>query len=207
MEESNVEKHDADPGASIPRPRKGIKGAWDNFIGPGATAAENGLFLGAASLGGVFQVVYGIFIDMGWTWWQWTLVLIMAIDIAGGVVANASNVLKRWYFRPGKTNKSRLGFVALHIYPLLDGLLFRNDGWVYGIILYVFLLTGASLVLLVPLYLKRPVSAFLILSGFYLGFWVFSPTKGLEWLFPALLLKLISGNLIPEEPYRPEGVF
>jgi hypothetical protein len=84
-------------------------------------------------------------------------------------------------------------------------LLYRDWDWLYGIILYGFLLLSAIIVLKCPLYLRRPIAITLFLGGFILTFYIFTPIPGLEWFYVILFLKLINGNIIKEEPYRPKG--
>jgi hypothetical protein len=43
-----------------PAPRAGMLGAWDRFVGPGATAVENALFIGATAVGAAWVVAYGL---------------------------------------------------------------------------------------------------------------------------------------------------
>jgi hypothetical protein len=185
--------------------RKGWKGKWDNFIGPGATRSENILIITVSIIAAIFQVFYALIFQLGWDWFQTIIAMLLAADIAGGAVANFTNVLKRWYHREGQTFLNHFRFILTHIYPIIVGLIYRNWDLLYGIFLYGFLLLSAVLVLKCPLYLRRPVALALFFGSFILTFYIYSPIPGLEWFYVVLFLKLINGNIIKEEPYRPKG--
>lgn len=67
---------------------------------------------------------------------------------------------------------------------------------------YLLIAASAAVVITIPLYLKRPVSFFIILLAILLNFYVLVPVHGFEWLMPLLFLKIIYGHLVKEEPYR-----
>lgn len=185
-------------------------GKPDYLLGTGATRSEKLLTysVGVAACAAVLAL--GFSRQIGWTWWQILIALAVTADVAGGVVANSLNSAKRTYHAPLSANpgrqerllKNHLLFVAVHVHPVVIGLLF-GGGWSYGIFWYSALLLAASLVLAAPLYLKRPLALGLCLAALFLGLYVSPIAAGFEWLGPALFLKLIYGHLVPEEPYRP----
>ena len=185
-------------------------GKPDEFFGTGATTAERALVwtVGLFATGILAWVVWTRSIP--WTIWQYLVAGLMALDVFGGVVANALNSCKRFYHAPlqpeetGLTRlaKNHLAFTALHVHPLLAALLFGGN-WTYGLFWYLALLLSAWMLLQMPLYLRRPTALGLILIAFLLNQYVLPPAWGFEWLIPALFLKLIYGHLVREEPYRP----
>jgi hypothetical protein len=186
-------------------------GKPDGYFGTGATVIEQttvwvfGL-IGTAILGWTAWTH-----SMPWTWWQYGIAGLLALDVLGGVVANALNSCKRYYhapFQPEESGfnafaKNHMAFTALHVHPLLAGLLFGNMNWGYGVFWYVTLLIAALIVLQTPLYLRRPVALGLIMTAILLNLYIIHPVVGFEWLAPALFLKIVYGHLVREEPYRP----
>lgn len=190
----------------VPQPRSGLPGAWDTFIGPGTTAAENMLIF-AVSIGGtILLLAHSANRQLDWTALQVVLVALLALDLLGGVVANATTAAKRWYHRPGQTERDHLGFIAVHfIHPLLIALVFREADWGYFVVTYGYLMGAALLILRVPLYLQRPVALTIYLGGLALGLMVFTPAAGLEWFLPVFYLKLLVSHLVAETPFKPAG--
>ena len=98
-----------------PEPRTGWRGEFDRFMGPGATRAELALELGFAVLGGAAMLIYALTSFPLWSIIQIGVAVLLAFDIAGGVVTNATSSAKRWYHRAGQGARQHLQFVALHI--------------------------------------------------------------------------------------------
>ena len=187
----------------IPEPRKGFLGEWDKFIGPGANKIEIILILGFACVAGSTVLFFGIFGSLEWSILQIILATLIAADLGGGVIANMAAPAKRWYHREGRRFWNHMMFVAFHIYPFIVAFLFRPLDWIYGVVIYGYLIVAAIIVLIVPKYLQRPVSAIMFVGSIIFNWYVFTPTPGLEWFIPVLFLKLIIGHLVREEPYRP----
>jgi hypothetical protein len=189
-----------------PAPRSGILGSWDTFIGPGATPAESRLIWLTAVGGGVLAFFAARNDGVTWTPWQWLIALLMALDLFGGVAANASSATKRWYHRSGQGSRHHLTFIAYHIYPFLVAWLFRDGDWTYAVLVYGYLLLAAVLLLQTPFYLKRPTALALYLLGMTIPWLLISQTAGLIWFVPVLYLKLIVCHLVPEAPFRPKMI-
>jgi len=189
----------------VPAPRRGLAGEWDRFIGPGATRSELALILGSALVAATAVAAYALWQDLAWTSIQMAAAVLLALDLVGGVVANATTAAKRWYHRPGQGFRQHFTFVAVHIYPFLVAWLFRDGDWAFGFVIYGFLLLAALLILAAPLYLQRPVAMALALVGLALGLMVFPPTPGMAWFVPVLCLKLLVSHLLKEWPYSAEA--
>jgi hypothetical protein len=127
----------------------------------------------------------------------------MALDLAGGVIANATTAAKRWYHRDGQRWWDHIGFVAVHLYPFLVAWLFRGGDWGYALLTYGFLLLAAGAIVAVPLYLQRATALALYMAGLTLALVVVVPTPGLAWFLPLLYLKLLVSHLVREAPFRP----
>jgi hypothetical protein len=85
-----------------PEPRAGWRGEFDRFIGPGTTRAELALDLGFAVLGAGAMLVYALTSFPQWSIIQIGVAVLLAFDISGGVVTNATSSAKRWYHRAGR---------------------------------------------------------------------------------------------------------
>lgn len=84
-----------------PAPRRGLAGEWDKFVGPGQIRAELWLIIIPSLLAGLGLPLYAIWLGLGWTTAQLVVAGLMAFDLTGGVVTNATSTAKRWYPRPG----------------------------------------------------------------------------------------------------------
>ena len=186
-------------------------GKPDVMFGTGATAVEQALvwffgLTGTAILGLVAWTR-----SIPWTWWQYVIAGLIAVDVLGGVVANSLNSCKRFYHAPlhpeerGTTAfaKNHIGFTALHIHPILAGLFFGSIDLAYGLIWYTALLLSTIAVLKFPLYLRRPAALGIIMTAVLINIYIIRPVPGFEWLVPALFLKIVYGHIVREEPYRP----
>jgi hypothetical protein len=111
-----------------PQPRNGLAGEWDKFVGPGQTQAELWLILIPSLLAGLAAPLYALHTGLDWTTVQLVVAGVIALDLVGGVVTNATATAKRWYHRPGHGWRQHVGFVAVHaIHIALVAWLF--SGW------------------------------------------------------------------------------
>ncbi|MEM8556234.1 MAG: hypothetical protein AAGG50_00155 [Bacteroidota bacterium] len=203
---SNYEASASKPSAPVdwhaPVPRPGLAGGWDRFIGPGATPAEQALAVVPALIAAIVLPVYAAAQGLDWTTAQAVVAGLLAFDIVGGVVTNATSSAKRWYHRAGQGARQHLSFVALHVAQIgLVGWLFRDLDFAYIGVVYGALLAAAVLVLRVPRRLQRSVALLLTVAALPFGLYALAPTPGLEWFVPALFLKLLVSHLTAEEPY------
>ncbi|MFN2195200.1 MAG: hypothetical protein ACK2UW_03655 [Anaerolineales bacterium] len=186
------------------------EGKPDYLFGTGANTYER-LLVWVAALGctGIILLI-STTLPESWNWWQIILVVLVCMDIGGGVVANSLNSCKRTYHTPpspqaGLTErlmKNPMIFTAWHIHPILVGGLLGGS-WLQGIAWYGLVLVSAFVVLTMPLYLKRPVAMGLVLSALFVAFYLLPLAPAFAWLGPALFLKIVLGHIVPEEPYRP----
>lgn len=192
-----------------PEPRSGAMGAWDKFVGPGATSAEEWLQLGGGLLltGMLGVLLYSQREILDWSGWQWLAVAVLIFDLTGGIITNATSAAKRWYHRAGQEGiAAHLPFVAVHgLHLLLVAALFRQMDWAFFALTYGYLLLAAVVILKTPLYLQRPLSLTLFCGGLILGMYVLTPTAGLEWFIPFFYLKLLVSHLVKEAPFMPES--
>ncbi len=186
------------------------EGKTDFSSGTGAYASEKILGLASSVVIPVVLLMHLRDTGMEWSVLQIVIAMLLAFDVSGGLVSNALNSCKRLYHTPPKPSEGKLGvlfkhpviFSVLHIHPLVAGWMYGNGNWGYGVTWYVLFLASAAIVLITPLYLKRPVSMLLIMLSVLINLYGMDPIAGLEWLMPLLFIKIVYGHLVREEPYR-----
>ena len=183
-------------GERVPEPRKGLAGFWDTFIGPGATRVDNGLILGAALGGMAAQIGYALLRPLPWSPLQILVAAVLALDLWGGVIANALPPARRWYHRPGQGPRQLLTFTAVHAFhPAVLVVFFRPGNWAFFAAVYGFLMLAAVIIVFSPQRIQQAVALLLTAIGCALLLAAFTPTPGLEWFIPVFYLKLLAGHL------------
>lgn len=188
-----------------PAPRSGWAGLIDRFIGPGATQAELRLQLLPAVMAAFAAPLYAMTVSHSWTSLQLGLMAFLGFDCVGGILTNATATAKRWYHRPEQGWRQHLAFVGMHIVQIsLVALLFRESDWIFLAIVSGYLIIASIAILFSPLYLQRPIALGLYGVALLGDRYLLSPTLGLEWFLPFLMLKLLVSHLLKEAPYRSE---
>ena len=189
----------------VPEPRQGWLRYWDTFIGPGATPSEVMLIFQGAAFGLLTViVVQSLNENLEWTIWQFLLACGLAMDIFGGVAANATSAAKRWYHRRGQGKQQHLQFIVIHIAQIaLIAIFFMNSDWSWALVVYGYLMLSALAISLAPLYLQRPIALLTLVGGILTNIYVLPVVPGLEWFVPLLYLKLLVAHLLREIPYPP----
>lgn len=182
-------------------PERGLRAAARNFSGNRRTRAERVLAV-AAMLGTALVALAAATIGApDLAVWQLAVLMLLAVDLGGGVFVNASAAAKRWYHRPGVPGWHHWAFVAAHLHPFLVAWLFPEAGWRWAACLYAATVMAAAVVLGAPLYLRRPVAltlAALILAALPLA----APVPlHLAWIAPVFVIKLLIAHSLHEEPY------
>jgi len=159
--------------------------------------------------GGAFAAIVAVV--LGWYFCelsrgalQVAVAALLAMDVVGGSITNATGAGKRWYHRAGQGARHHIGFVLLHIVqPLIVFFVFDSVSWTFVAGGFGYLLLSALIVLVTPLYLQRPMAGALIGVGITLSLYLFPAPTGMEWFLPLYYVKLLSSHLLREEPYRP----
>ncbi|MFD1859484.1 hypothetical protein EHW97_07725 [Aeromicrobium camelliae] len=183
----------------------------DAVYGAGATPAERGLAAGTGIVGTALVLGWAFWgLGVEWQWWQWLLAGVIGFDVLGGVVANSLNSAKRSHFGPPPSDPS-LGerlvrrpvlFAAVHVQPWIVALAYAPALWWWGALWHVGVLAAVVIVVTVPLYLRRPTAAALVVLA-VLGGTMLEAPDGWSWLPVALAVKLVLAHAVREEPYRP----
>ncbi|MGY1696213.1 MULTISPECIES: hypothetical protein [unclassified Geodermatophilus] len=187
-------------------------GPPDWLLGSGAVPAERRLVAAAGVVATGAVLAVAAVQDVPWSWWQWALVVVLTVDVAGGVVANALGSAKRLYHSPvppglplpQRVLRSPVGFAAVHVHPFVLAALLPDATAVWAAAWYVLCLAGTAAVVGVPLYLRRPLAAAVGTVAVVAAPLVTAPA-GLAWFGPVLALKLVAAHAVREEPYRPPG--
>lgn len=182
-------------------------GPRDWLFGTGATRAERAVVWATTALAvGVLLLTA----PEDWSWLTWAVVLLVALDVTGGVAANALGSAKRLYHAPLAPPVTRLdrvlhdhvAFTALHVHAFVLAAVVPDATWVWALWWYLVPLAGVIVVRSVPAYLERPVAL-----GFATVALVAAPIagtpEGLAWFGPVMVLKLVVAHAVREEPYRP----
>lgn len=185
-------------------------GEYDWLLGAGALPSERRLVWWSTAVATVAVVASAVLADVGWSWWQWLVVLAVAVDVAGGVPANMLATAKRQYHgevrgEPSlgeRVLRSPVAFSTLHVHPVALALVLPGSHLWWAVAWYLTCLLGTAAVMATPLYLHRPTAAAVATSALIAVPLLDSP-PGLAWLGPLLLLKLVVAHAVREEPYRP----
>ncbi|MFN9271528.1 MAG: hypothetical protein ACK54F_05175 [Planctomycetia bacterium] len=186
-------------------------GPTDLAVGTGAEASEKLIVYGASVIAACAFAPLWLCHYQGWDWWIYVVCAIFAFDIAGGVVANATNSCKRFYQTPSKPDdpavvrflKSGINFDLLHLHPVVLALLVPGASALNGFSWYLGLILSVLIVRQVPLYLRRPSAFAIIVVAIVVNLYVLPLGPGLEWVMPLMFLKIVYGHTVQEEPYRP----
>lgn len=185
-------------------------GRTDGLVGTGATAAERALGYGGAA---VLTLVI-VWADLAreepvaQAGWQVALLALFAFDIAGGAVANMLNSCKRLYHSPPRPEdgavlralKNPRLFTALHVHPVLVAWAFGGS-FAHAAIWYLLLQFAVWGVLAAPLYLRRALAMAVSMLAILCSPLVLPVGPGLDWVVPALFVKLVLAHAVREEPY------
>jgi hypothetical protein len=138
-----------------------------------------------------------------WSSLQIGVVALLAFDLSGGVITNATSAAKRWYHRQGQGLRQHLAFVLPHgVHLALLAWLFPALGWIFALLCYLYLVTATIAVLRAPLYLQRPVALIAYVGALLLNL-VLAPPPALAWIAPLFFLKLLVAHLLTEAPFQP----
>lgn len=183
-----------------------LKGPLDRLVGPGATPAELAIQFVPTVFITLAWLLHAHAAGAGWSPLQTLVAALLATDMIGGVITNATGAAKRYFHRPGQGFAQHLGFVALHaVQPLLLVTLFDPGNVAFAAGSFGLALAGALAVLAAPSYLQRPVAGASLAAALFVGTTLLNAPAHFAWFLPVYLVKLLWSHLVREEPYRPAG--
>ncbi|WP_067475229.1 hypothetical protein [Nocardia amamiensis] len=189
---------------AIPATPPGWAGRLERFMGPGKTRAESAVEYigGAMCLLLLATYCWPMLSDRSIA--EVVVLAIIAADLVGGVLTNATNSAKRWYHRT-PSSRGRLAFVAVHTVHLavVGVVLLADPVWFAGNTL---LLIGSALLIeSVPADLRRPVAMAAYMTALLINLIALPVPALLAWFIPLFYLKLLVCHLIPEAPIAVRG--
>ncbi len=172
-----------------------------NFSGNRRTRMERHIALAVSAFAPALALAAVLVEGRALAAWQIIVLMVLAVDLGGGVFVNATAAAKRWYHRAGARDWHHLVFVVLHIHPLLIAWAFPESGWMWAAFLYAATVGSTIMALACPLYLRRPVA--LTAAAFVLAIapLVASTPLLLAWIAPFYVVKLLVAHIVHEEPY------
>jgi hypothetical protein len=189
-------------------------GRTDWLFGTGATRDERQLVWAIVLMGGFVAVATEVAAERMWTWWQWGLIVVLVVDVVGGVTANSLGTAKRLYSSsPGPaapiTTRIALShgiFAAAHVHLFVVSALFPEAPWTWSTYWYSVSLVSVVAVRQAPVYLQRPLGLGLVAIALIgEGALVLPDPVVLGWLGPVMMLKLVVAHSVTESPFRPGG--
>lgn len=161
-----------------------------------STPSQRRATLAVAAGGVVLASLCAGLAEVDWAEWQWGVVLFVAFDLVGGVMAMSLRPAIR-KLRPPDDPLRPVLFAAFHIHPLLLALLLPDAEWLVMCAIYASVLAGVLLIAAMPEDYRPGTAlawcAFALAAIALLGF-----PAGLEWLAPAYLLKLVGTQAVRE---------
>ncbi|MBC7004671.1 hypothetical protein BIZ37_19090 [Photobacterium sp. BZF1] len=189
---------------NVPDGRKGFFGGIDKLIGPGATKAEKNLQLYVPFAACLILLACVYYWQLGWDWVQYLVAALLAVDIVGGIITNATSSAKRWFHREGQGFNQHMGFISVHFLQLsLFSWAFLDFDLMWIVVTGAYMMLASVIILKVSLYLQRPVALTLYSLTILLVTYCWQAPQGMEWFLPLFYLKLLISHILREEPYRP----
>ena len=171
-------------------PRRGLPGAWDRLVGPGASRLENAGTVFATLLGATVGLA-GDSPNRSRGLLRHGAAALIGADLFGGVWANATPAATRWYHGRGQGPREMLGFSALHLHPFVVAALYRDRDRTFALGNYAYLLAATVATAATPAPARRAVALLLCCGGVWLNTAVWRPTPGMSWFAPVFFLKLL----------------
>ncbi|MCU0497622.1 MAG: hypothetical protein MUF87_09755 [Anaerolineae bacterium] len=169
------------------------------LLGRSPSRGEVILDLCAVIVGVIFMIIIGMRAEVTWNALQWIVALILAADLVGGAVVNATEAAKRQYHGPEARPRDHLLFNAGHaIHLTLLAVVFGVDASVL-LIFYLYLWLATAMIVWSPHYLQRPIAFLLLVIAILIQQALSFFPIAWAWLIPVLYLKLLVGHLLNGE--------
>ncbi|MFJ7411133.1 hypothetical protein ACIQWZ_09990 [Streptomyces sp. NPDC098077] len=166
------------------------------LLAPDAERGERVVCYASALAGTVLATVLALRAQH--TWLPLTVIAVVAFDLFGGTVVNATRSAKRRFHRPGRSWRHHLAFVAAHVQPFALALLVPGFGWISAGLVHALTLAGAACVLVAPADLRRPVAFAVSALAITAATTSVAVPDELAWFAPVLVIKLLLAHLLPE---------
>lgn len=164
-------------------------------IAPPGTRPGDMLAISVTSLAGALLAIT-LGLRAGLTPMSLLVVTVVALDLFGGAVVNATDAAKRRFHAPGRSGRHHLGFVAVHLHPFLMALVVPEFGWGAAAAVYGMQVAGACAVLATPGRSRRPVAFGVTVLGVALALTLLPIPTVVVWFAPIILVKLLLAHLL-----------
>ncbi|MFF2233271.1 hypothetical protein [Streptomyces anulatus] len=165
------------------------------LVAPDAERGERIICYAGALAGTVFATALALRAPYAWP--ALTVIAVVAFDLFGGTVVNATRSAMRRFHRPGRSRLHHFAFVAAHVQPFAPALLVPGFGWISAAV-YALTLAGAACVLIAPADLRRPVAFAVSALAITAATTSVAVPGEPAWFAPVLVIKLLLAHLLPE---------
>jgi len=172
---------------------------------PGANGGANGsdtVLIVAATLLSIPLAAAAVVAGGGGDWqtWQWLVVLALAADLGGGMVANMLPATKRHNHAANRADWRQLAFAALHCHlPVMSLMLPASMPVQPAVLGYIWMLGSATLLLAMPHRVRLAAALGLTVIGIVLLSRLLPLDGALGWMPLMLLLKILAGHMVPAD--------
>jgi hypothetical protein len=181
----------------MPAPASVLRRISDQLVAPRASRGELLIVYTAAVAGSAPAVVLAA--GSGLALPSLAVVAVVAFDLFGGSVANATAAAKRRFHGPGRGWRQHLGFVVAHVQPFVLALVVPGFGWAAAAAIYGLVVAAALVVLAAPPRLRQPVAFGTTTFALTTALTGVTVPAALVWFAPVMLIKLLLGHLLPGE--------
>lgn len=166
------------------------------LVAPDAERGERITCYAGALAGTVFATALAL--RTPYTWPAPAVIAVVAFDLFGGTVVNATRPAKRRLHRPGRSRLHHFAFVAAHVQPFALALLVPGFGWISAGVVHALTPAGAACVLIAPADLRRPVAFAVSALAITAATTSVDVPGEPAWFAPVLVIKLLPAHLLPE---------
>lgn len=172
-------------------------GRWfnDQLVAPGASSAELVVSYLTALVGAAFAVWLAVMSRFDPV--AVVVLGLVAFDLFGGAVVNATAAAKRLFHGPGRSAGKRMLFVAGHIHVFLVALVVPGYSWLAAGLTYAMAVAGGLVVVAAPDDVRRPIAFSVTVLTIAICLTSVTMPVALLWLTPVLAIKLLLGHLLP----------
>lgn len=164
------------------------------LVAPDTEGGERIICYAGALAGAVFATALALRAPYAWP--ALTVIAVVAFDLFGGTVVNATRPARRRFHRPGRSRLHHFAFVAAYIQPFALALLVPGFGWISAAdVVQALTLAGAACVLVAPAELRQPVAFAVSALAITAATTSVAVPGELAWSAPVLVIKLLLAHL------------
>ncbi|MCC5872027.1 MAG: hypothetical protein JJU22_06485 [Gammaproteobacteria bacterium] len=182
--------------ATTSKPRPGLPGLLDRYLGPEATALD-GLRVGIAGLGGLLLGLLTVPAPLP----ERLLLALLTAELCAGLMTALNHAGKAWIHRPDRRQQRLLLFMALQTIPLAIFIwLFRDQDLALLSSAVVMLAAGGAAVVLTPPAWQRAIGLVALLAGLFALEHFHPQAAAGAWFLPLLYARVFLAHLPSPRP-------